>query len=229
MKILAIGAHPDDIEIFMYGFLAICRDRGDDIFLAIATDGAAGGVFKGKQLANQRKKEAIKGLQLLGKPFFFEFPDGQLDTIRDAKVKIITFINKIQPDLIITHSHKDYHPDHRALSLLVKSSCSFKYPLIYCETLMGVNFKPDIYFDISKYFKEKKDAILAHKSQSPEKFFKASKLMNRYRSAQCNFPDGFYAECYNIEQVFPFVDIRTKLPIGPAFNPYYSGSRRSFL
>ena len=39
MKILAIGAHPDDIEIFMYGFLAVCKNRGDLINMAVATDG----------------------------------------------------------------------------------------------------------------------------------------------------------------------------------------------
>ena len=50
MKILAVGAHPDDIEIFMYGFLSICRDRGDEIFLSIATDGSAGGKQKGSEV-----------------------------------------------------------------------------------------------------------------------------------------------------------------------------------
>ena len=43
LKITAIGAHPDDIEIFFYGTLAACRDRGDTISLVVATDGAAGG------------------------------------------------------------------------------------------------------------------------------------------------------------------------------------------
>ncbi|RYE83506.1 MAG: PIG-L family deacetylase, partial [Hyphomicrobiales bacterium] len=43
MKLLAIGAHPDDIEIYMFGTLAAARARGDEVLLAIATDGAAGG------------------------------------------------------------------------------------------------------------------------------------------------------------------------------------------
>ena len=50
----AVGAHPDDIEIFMYGF-CICRDRGDQIFLGIATDGSAGGENKGLELSKKRK------------------------------------------------------------------------------------------------------------------------------------------------------------------------------
>ena len=45
MKILAIGAHPDDIEIFMYGFLSVCLKRGDEIYTMIATDGSAGKIL----------------------------------------------------------------------------------------------------------------------------------------------------------------------------------------
>ena len=41
MRILAMGAHPDDLEIFCYGLLAACKDRGDELHLAVATDGAA--------------------------------------------------------------------------------------------------------------------------------------------------------------------------------------------
>ena len=42
MKILAVGAHPDDIEIFMYGLLSVCKNRGDELVLVVATEGAAG-------------------------------------------------------------------------------------------------------------------------------------------------------------------------------------------
>ena len=60
MKILAIGAHPDDIEIFMYGFLSVCKNRGDEIDLIIATDGAAGSVLSNVNLAEIRKKPSEK-------------------------------------------------------------------------------------------------------------------------------------------------------------------------
>ena len=50
LKITAIGAHPDDIEIFLYGTLAACRDRGDAISLVVATDGAAGGMTRARPL-----------------------------------------------------------------------------------------------------------------------------------------------------------------------------------
>ena len=46
MKILALGAHPDDIEIFMLGLLLCFKSRGDEIYMAIATDGAAGELLR---------------------------------------------------------------------------------------------------------------------------------------------------------------------------------------
>ena len=57
MKILAIGAHPDDIEIFMFGLLSIYSNRGDEIGLIVATDGAAGNVISNKSLSKIRKKK----------------------------------------------------------------------------------------------------------------------------------------------------------------------------
>ena len=76
-------------------------------------------------------------------------------------------------------------------------------PVLYSETLMGVNFYPDYYVDISEKFEEKSKALLCHKSQRPEKFLEAIKLMNRYRAAQCNAPNGCYAEVYRYEKKFP--------------------------
>ena len=56
MRILAIGAHPDDIEIFMFGLLKKLKIRGDHIFLAIVTDGCQGGNIPKKDLVKIRKK-----------------------------------------------------------------------------------------------------------------------------------------------------------------------------
>ena len=60
MKILAVGAHPDDIEIFMYGTLSIFSKRDDEIKMIIATDGGAGIVATNKNLSKIRKKKLKK-------------------------------------------------------------------------------------------------------------------------------------------------------------------------
>ena len=56
MKILGIGAHPDDIEIFMYGLLFIYKKEGHEVYTMIATDGAKGGVAEGKKLAQKKSQ-----------------------------------------------------------------------------------------------------------------------------------------------------------------------------
>ncbi len=229
MKILAIGAHPDDIEIFMYGLLSICHERGDEIFIIVATDGAAGNVKINKNLKKIRQKETKDGLKLIGEPIFLNFPDGKLLETCESREKLTKKIKNINPDLIITHPPEDYHPDHRALSAIVTNSCGFECPVIFCETLMGVNFVPNYYIDISKYFKRKSEAILNHKSQEPIKFVKSIKIINRFRSAQCNGPEGTYAEVYRFESRFPFQDVRSLLPNSPKIRPFYKGELESLI
>ena len=229
MKILAIGAHPDDIEIFMFGLLSVYLSRGDEIGLIVATDGAVGNVLSNKSLSIIRKKETINALMNLGKPDLLEFPDGKLSDSKNVRSTLNEKIKKFNPDLIITHAPEDYHPDHRALSKYVLDSASFNFPVIFCESLMGVNFTPNYYIDISKHFELKKNAILKHKSQNSEKFYKAIEINNRFRAAQCNAPDGSYAEVYRFEPTFPFLDIRSLLPKSLPIRSYYKNLSNSLI
>ncbi len=221
MKVLAIGSHPDDIEIFMFGLLCACLERGDQICLAIATDGSMGGINPGLKLAEKRKLETMNGLKYLGQPIFLNFKDGSLHDETMAPKIIKDIVNDNQPDLIVTHAPEDYHPDHRTLSKYVSNAAGFGCPILYSDTLMGVNFIPEYYVDITQFFEFKKLAILEHKSQNPKKFFEATKILNGFRSAQCNSPEGNYAEAYRFEKRFPFSDIRQLLPPSPKFKPYY--------
>ena len=61
------------------------------------------------------------------------------------------------------------------LSKMVSIAVSHYIPVMYCDTLMGLNFNPDYYVDITKYFKLKVKAILEHKSQKPTKICGISK------------------------------------------------------
>ena len=62
---------------------------------------------------------------------------------------------------------------------------------------------------------------MAHKTQGPERFANASAIMNRYRAAQCNAPEGHYAEAFRLDRRFPFSDIRELLPPAPKMRPFY--------
>ena len=229
MKVLGIGAHPDDIEIFMFGLLYALKKNNDKIFLLIATDGSAGGTLPPDELSKLRKKETITGLRKLGIPDFLNLKDGKLLWDNDHLEIFSNYIKKISPDLIVTHGPEDYHADHKSLSQIVTKIIDFKCPILFCDTLMGVNFSPEIYVDITENFLEKKKAILCHKSQNPQKFFKATKLMNRFRAAQCNAPEGSYAEAYRLNKNFPYVDIRNILPPPPKLRPFDISCKDSLI
>ena len=133
------------------------------------------------------------------------------------------------PDLILTHSKKDYHSDHKSLSFLTRSAVSHYIPILYCDTLMGINFNPNFYVDITEYFNLKKEALLKHETQKPQRFVNLVKLMNSYRAAQCNAPEGKYAEAYIFEPSFPFSDIRGILPSPLKLRPFNIKNQNGFL
>tara|TARA_A100001015_G_scaffold310795_1_gene412828 strand:+ start:4779 stop:5468 length:690 start_codon:yes stop_codon:yes gene_type:complete len=229
MKILALGAHPDDIEIFMYGLVCIYKNEGNQVFTMVATDGAKGGSQQDEFLIKQRAEETTAGLKNLSTPIFLNIPDSELgeDSVHQKIIK--ESILNIMPDLIITHSKHDYHADHRSLSRLTSNAVSHYIPILFCDTLMGVNFQPNYYIDITDHFEKKKEAILKHKSQKPQRFVDLIKLMNSYRAAQCNAPQGRYAEAYSFTSSFPFTDIRKILPSSLKLRPFHIDNHNGFL
>ena len=229
MKILALGAHPDDIEIFMYGLVAIYKKEGHQVFTMIATDGAKGGSQTDDTLIKKRAEETTAGLKNLCSPIFLNIPDSELglDSIHQKIIK--ENILKIMPDLIVTHSENDYHADHRSLSLLTKAAISHYIPILCCDTLMGINFNPNYYVDITDHYLQKKEAILKHQTQNPQRFIDLFELMNSYRAAQCNAPRGHYAEAYSFTPSFPFSDIREILPSPLKLIPFYIENQYGFL
>ncbi|MDO8359058.1 MAG: PIG-L deacetylase family protein, partial [Devosia sp.] len=156
MRILAFGAHPDDIEIYMFGTLAAAGARSDDVVLAIATDGAAGGGGNSAELRHIRHAEACAAARLLGlTPRFLNFPDGALVADAGLITTLKSTIAETAPDLIITHAPNDYHGDHRALSDAVRIAASFAAPVLWADTLQGAGFVPTHYVDITEHFATK--------------------------------------------------------------------------
>ena len=160
---------------------------------------------------------------------FLNLPDGELGIdVRHAMV-IKESILKIMPDIIVTHSETDYHADHNSLSSITKQAVSHYIPILYCDTLMGINFNPNYYVDITDYYRAKKNAILKHISQNPQRFVDLFELMNSYRAAQCNAPKGYYAEAYSFIPSFPFSDIREFLPAPLKIRSFYIKNQNGFL
>ena len=143
------------------------------------------------------------------------------------KVHLIDFSDSFKP--VVTEINSMYFSRSYGDSTILPNGKVFLNGGHSYNDLEFSNFIPEIYVDITSFFDRKKSAILCHKSQSPEKFLEAAKLMNRFRSAQCNAPENNYAEAYRLNKSFPFSDIRRLLPQEPAYRPYYVKDSKNFL
>jgi N-acetylglucosamine malate deacetylase 1 len=219
MRIVGFGAHPDDVEIVMFGALAAAQAAGAEISWVIATDGSKGGERPADELRAARREEASAAAAILGvTPVFLDRVDGELAADAEAASLVEGAILRLKPDLVITHAPNDYHPDHRALSRLVSDGARFHAPVLFADTILGVAFQPSHYVDITAHFPAKLAAIRGHASQRPERFVAVAETWNRFRSMQCNAPEG-YAEAFRFEPVYPFSDIRALLPSAPPIRP----------
>lgn len=226
MKVLALGAHPDDIEIFMFGALAAWKAMGADLAFAIATDGAKGGRLPPEELRRTRRAEATAAAAHLGvTPRFLNFPDGGL--VADAALidALQMLIAATDPDLVVTHAPNDYHGDHRALSDAVRVAVSFRAPVLWADTLRGAGFVPTHYVDITAHTALKAAAIREHATQEPERFVGWADQLSAFRAGEANGPTGSAAEAYRFEPRFPFVDIRELLPPAPPVSPVHDRSK----
>jgi N-acetylglucosamine malate deacetylase 1 len=216
MRILALGAHPDDLEISAWGALAAWRAIGAELVLAVATDGERGGAGDPDALRATRRAEAEAAAAGLGTvPRFLGLPDGRLATQAGLAAVLQGLVEEIAPDLLLTHAPNDYHPDHRALARAAADAVGFAAPVLQMDTMRGTGFAPTAWVDVTASFPAKRAAIRAHASQDPERFVRFSETLAAHRAAECNGPEGARAEAFRFEPRFPFADIRGLLPPPP--------------
>jgi LmbE family N-acetylglucosaminyl deacetylase len=193
-RILAIGAHPDDIEIAAGAALAKMRDAGYSITGLILTRGEKGGDIK------TRPVEAQHGAQFLGLDSVqvMDFSDAHLFTdivaITDAIEKMIT---KIQPDIIFTHSIHDLHQDHQAVYQATMRAARSTRVTILCYESPSVtqDFHPTYFIDVDKYVDVKIQAVREHWNQRNKSYVKPDllrgKLAFRGAQAKVDYAEGF--------------------------------------
>lgn len=162
MKILAIGAHPDDIEVGCSGTLAKYVRKGHDIYLLVMTEGHMGGE------GTTRKKEQAKSAKIL-KPQELIW-GGYKDTLLTPHMNqmvhdIEAVIKKISPDFIFVHHEDDTHQDHRALAKATVSATRYIRNVLFFEGPTTQNFSPTIFVDIRETLEAKIAMLLAHRSQ----------------------------------------------------------------
>lgn len=182
MKVLAIGAHPDDVEILCAGTLAKFRKQGDEVFICHVCDGNKGSkVYSSEELAKIRRNEAMESAKIIeATSIWAGMSDGSVVLDLESRIKIIDVIRQAAPDIIITNSPNDYHSDHLNTSRLVFEATYLaglvlwktKYPLVeklpylyYMDTIAGVNFIPEEYVDITDTIDVKIEMMMKMKSQ----------------------------------------------------------------
>ncbi len=124
LRLLILGAHPDDCEFHAGGLSTIYRQHRHDVRVISVTDGSAGHHEKtGPQLAEVRRAEAAAAAAVIGASSdVWEFPDGRLEPTLAVRERIIREMRTFRPDLVLTHRLNDYHPDHRAVGQAVQDA-----------------------------------------------------------------------------------------------------------
>ena len=162
MNILAIGAHPDDIEIGCAGTLIKYASKGHDVFLLLITKGEMGGETE------IRYKEQMKAANIIGTRdiFWGGFKDTELLDEGNKIIHIIEdYIKKIQPDFIFVNFFDDTHQDHRTVNRSVLSAARYVKNVMFYEVPTTNNFIPNVFVDIGSVLDRKLEALKAHASQ----------------------------------------------------------------
>jgi LmbE family N-acetylglucosaminyl deacetylase len=147
-NILAIGAHPDDIEFGCGGALIKYTRKGHRLFLLVMTGGGMGGS------SSTRMKEQEDSRDILGaeKIYWGGYEDTHLITDIELIGKIEAVIGEVKPDFIFCNYPDDTHQDHRHLSQAIMSATRYIRNVLFFEGPTTQNFNPQVFVDISRGF-----------------------------------------------------------------------------
>lgn len=187
MKILAFGAHPDDIEFGGASAILIKEiQKGTKAKIIVCSLGEAGT----NGTPNSRKSESIKASKIIGAEINFLNLGGDchIQYSPQNSIKIAEVIRKYKPDIVLAQSlYENQHPDHKNLSMVIRDACRLarygglkeinKYPthnvsnLYFYPSNAEWDKKPDIIIDITNVFEKWQKTMLAHESQMKTKAY----------------------------------------------------------
>jgi LmbE family N-acetylglucosaminyl deacetylase len=218
LRVLAVGAHPDDLEILCGGTLARFCGDGHDVVMCHATSGDRGSyVGTSAEVAAIRDGEAQRAAEICGAEHAtLGLHDGEVNAADPAQRRlVIDLVRETRPDLILTHHPGDYMSDHNEVARLV-FDCSFHAtlplletdrphhstvtPIYYMDTVMGLGFQPTEYVDVSDVIETKTSMLEAHRSQlvwlrdhDGVDIVEQMRVATRFRGLQCGaqYAEGF--------------------------------------
>src|SRR5690554_5454114 len=180
LDILAIGSHPDDVELGCGATIAKEVHNGKKVGIIDLTRGELGT----RGTAETRKSEAAEGAKILGVVVRenMGFADGFFVNDKAHQLEVIRMIRKYQPEMVLCNAINDRHIDHAKGSQLVSDAC-FLSGLMKIETeldgkkqqhwrpkyvyhyIQWKNIEPDIVIDVSGFMDKKMEAVAAYKTQ----------------------------------------------------------------
>ena len=185
--ILAIGAHPDDIELGCGGTISAASKLGKKVIAVFMT--------KGEHSGNPevRPKESIKALSQLGvkEVHFGDFPDAEVPCSRESIDFLEHFYIENKPETILTHTVNDIHQDHRQVGWASISAFRNSPRVLAYETpRVTPAFSPTYFVDITNCVNDKWTALKCHLSQQTKRYITYESMVNlaSFRGSQVSLP-----------------------------------------
>lgn len=190
-RVLAVGAHPDDVEFMCSGTMQLLRDKGLELHLATLTGGDLGTEDRSRdEIREIRLQEAATSAEAMGASYhYLGFDDFEIFYTSEAHRRVTSLLREVDPDIVITHPPHDYMADHEITSRLVRSAC-FSAPvpafdlegytpadptegiafLYYSQPMEGKDIfgdevPPGMFVDISGVMRDKERYLACHESQ----------------------------------------------------------------
>jgi bacillithiol biosynthesis deacetylase BshB1 len=191
VDLLAVCAHPDDLEVCASGIFLKAKKEGRRTGLIVLTRGESGGHAE----METRLREAREGARLMGLDEYrqLDFPDAGLHYDKEAVERVAPLMRALSPRIILTLHPDDYHPDHVAASRIAHSAAftgglnkfaadgsDWHYDaILYFSADRRTNARrPDLIVDITAEAEQKRAACRAHASQNVEEFAMALSKMD---------------------------------------------------
>lgn len=161
MNILAIGAHPDDIEFGCGGSLIKYAKAGHSIFLLVLTDGSGGGSPTTRRREQEQAAKRLHAREV----FWGAYRDTELPLSQELIQEIEAVVKRVRADLVFVHYHDDTHQDHRHLASCTVSASRYSRNVLFYEGPTTQNFSPSVFIAIDHYLEKKLASLKAHASQ----------------------------------------------------------------
>ena len=195
MNVLAVGAHPDDIELGCGAALLAHRRRGDRVGLLVMTTGEGGPQAARSRVLEQEDAAALLGADLVWGGFY----DGAVPEGREAIDVVQQAAQAVQADIVYTHAPQDTHQDHRATSVASLAACRRLARVLMYESPTSLSFTPSVFVDVNGLVEPKLDVLRAHVSQVLKNGLvdlEAVEAQARYRGFQARLrhAEGFMSE-----------------------------------